>query len=57
MTRPNVFNIRLSDQELEKLKAYAEFKQVSPAEVLRDYIKRLPNVKPSEKDGVLDPNF
>jgi hypothetical protein len=47
MARPNVFNLRLSDEELEKLKVYAEFKQVSPAEVLRDYIKRLPNAKPS----------
>jgi hypothetical protein len=45
MARLNVFNLRLSDEELEKLKAYAETKQVSPAEVLRDYIKRLP------KDG------
>jgi hypothetical protein len=42
MARLNVFNLRLSDEELEKLKAYAEIKQISPAEVLRDYIKRLP---------------
>jgi len=43
MVRPNVFNLRLSDEEFQKLKVYAESKQVSPAEVLRDYIKRLPN--------------
>jgi hypothetical protein len=43
MARPNVFNLRLSDEEFQKLKVYAESKQVSPAEVLRDYIKRLPN--------------
>jgi hypothetical protein len=45
MTRPNVFNLRLSDEEFQKLKVYAEAKQVSPAEVLRDYIKRLPSPK------------
>jgi len=43
MARPNVFNLRLSDEEFQKLKVYAESKQVSPAEVLRDCIKRLPN--------------
>jgi glycine betaine/choline ABC-type transport system substrate-binding protein len=43
MTRPKVYNLRLSDEEWEKLNAYAESKQVSPAEVLRDYIKRLPS--------------
>jgi hypothetical protein len=42
MARLNVFNLRLSDQELDDLKSYAESKQISPAEVLRDYIKRLP---------------
>jgi hypothetical protein len=42
MSRQNVFNLRLSDEELARLQAYAEFKQISAAEVLRDYIKRLP---------------
>jgi hypothetical protein len=42
MARTNVFNLRLSDEELERLKRYAESKQVSPGEILRDYIKRLP---------------
>jgi hypothetical protein len=45
MARPNVFKVRLSDEELQKLEAYAESKQVSSAEVLRDYIKRLPKPK------------
>ncbi|MBA2749400.1 MAG: DNA-binding protein [Tatlockia sp.] len=44
MSRQNVFNLRLSDEELQRLKLYAESKQVSPAEVLRDYIKRLPRI-------------
>lgn len=45
MTRPNVFNIKLSDEELERLKAYAESKQISAAEAIRQYISRLPNPK------------
>lgn len=45
MARTNVFNLRLSDEEMQRLKAYAESKQMSPAEVLRDYIKRLPRTK------------
>ena len=42
MGRKNVFNVRLSDEELAKLQVHAKGKQVSAAEVLRDYIKRLP---------------
>ncbi len=38
----HVFNLRLSNEEIKRLNSYAESKQVSPAEVLRDYIKRLP---------------
>jgi hypothetical protein len=45
MARQNVFNLRLSDEEFQRLKDYAESKQVSPAEILRDYIKRLPKTK------------
>ncbi|BDI17895.1 hypothetical protein ANSO36C_36970 [Nostoc cf. commune SO-36] len=47
MNRPKVYNLRFSDEEWAKLKSYAESKQVTPAEILRDYIKRLPNIKPS----------
>jgi hypothetical protein len=43
MARPNVFNLRLSDEELQNLKAFAASKQISPAEVLRNYVKKLPN--------------
>lgn len=46
MARPNIFKVRLSDEELQKLEAYAELKQISSAEVVRDLIKRLPQQKP-----------
>jgi hypothetical protein len=42
MVRPNVFKVRLSDEELHQLEVYAELKQLSSAEVIRDFIKRLP---------------
>lgn len=45
MARTNVFNLRLSDEEFQRLKDYANLKQLSPAEILRDYIKRLPKGK------------
>ncbi|MEH2417091.1 hypothetical protein [Nostoc sp.] len=57
MNRPKVYNLRFSDEEWAKLKAYAESKQITPAEILRDYIKRLPNTKPSFYDGALNPIF
>ncbi len=42
--RPRTYPLRLSDQEWEKLRIYADRKQISPAEVLRDYIKSLPDI-------------
>ncbi|MCA2656537.1 MAG: DNA-binding protein [Microcystis sp. M015S2] len=39
MSRPNILQVRLSDEELEKLKRYAQQKQISAAEVVRDWIK------------------
>ena len=42
MARPNTFNIKLSDDELARLKAYADSKQISAAEAVRQYINRLP---------------
>ncbi|MGH2414914.1 MAG: DNA-binding protein [Microcystaceae cyanobacterium] len=42
MTRSKVYNLRLSEEEWNRLKNYAESKEISPAEVLRDYVKRLP---------------
>jgi hypothetical protein len=47
MTRPNVFKVRLSDEELEWLKDYAESKQLTPAEVVRQYIQTLNSNKKS----------
>ena len=43
MTRKNVFQIRLTDAEMEKLRGYAANKQISIAEVLRECIKKLRN--------------
>jgi hypothetical protein len=43
--RPNIFRVRLSDEELQKLETYAESKQISSAEAIRDFIKRLPKPK------------
>jgi hypothetical protein len=45
MARTKIYNLRLTDEEWAKLMAYAEGKQITPAEVLRDYIKRLPVAK------------
>ncbi|MGH8003014.1 MAG: hypothetical protein ACREPR_27175 [Brasilonema sp.] len=42
MSRPNVFKVRLSDEELEKLNSYAQIKQISNAEVVRQLIQQLP---------------
>ncbi len=42
MTRSKVYNLRLSEEEWKRLETYAKSKEVTPAEVLRDYIKRLP---------------
>lgn len=42
MPRNYMLRIRLNTQELERLKAVAQTRQVSMSEVIRDYIKRLP---------------
>ncbi|MGH2413839.1 MAG: ribbon-helix-helix protein, CopG family [Microcystaceae cyanobacterium] len=42
MTKEKRLQIRLSDEDYAKLEAYAQQKDVSMAQVLRDYIKRLP---------------
>ena len=44
MSRDNVFNLRLSDEEMQWLKDYANSKQITPREILRDYIKGLPKL-------------
>jgi hypothetical protein len=40
--RPKVYQLRLSEDEWQKLDSYAQVRQISAAEVLRDYIKTLP---------------
>ena len=46
MARQNTFKVRLKDEELGWLQAYAESKQITTAEVVRQYIQKL---KPKEK--------
>ncbi len=41
MGREKKIQFNVNEQEYEALKKYAEEKQISMAEVLRDYIKRL----------------
>ena len=48
MQRSKRFPLDLTDEEFEKLKAYAASKDVSMAHILREYIKRLPNLKKDE---------
>jgi predicted DNA-binding protein len=43
MTKEKRLQIRLSAEEYTKLAAYANRKDISMAQVLREYIKRLPN--------------
>ena len=45
MSRDKRLEIRLSEPEYNKLEAYAKQKDISMAQVLREYIKRLPNPK------------
>lgn len=53
MARQKVYNLRLSDEEWERLKSYADSKQVTPAEIIRDYIKRLPRHSSPDQSGVI----
>jgi hypothetical protein len=41
MNRLKTYNLRLSHGEWAKLKAKAEQKQITPAEVFRDFVKKL----------------
>lgn len=43
MARTKRLQLLLSEQEFEALKKYAESKQISVSEALRDYIKTLLN--------------
>jgi hypothetical protein len=40
--RPKVYQLRLSEDEWKQLDFYAQSKQLSAAEVLREFIKTLP---------------
>ncbi len=42
MTREKLLRVRLSDEEYERLKDYADATNRQISEVIRDYIKRLP---------------
>jgi predicted DNA-binding protein len=46
MARDKILRVRLSDEEWEKLDAYAKSKDYTLTEVIRDYIKRLPKKPP-----------
>jgi hypothetical protein len=46
MTRPKKIQFNVNEQEYQLLKVYAESKNLSMAEVLRDYIKSLPALDP-----------
>jgi len=50
MTREKLLRVRLSDEEYEWLKDYAESTNRQISEVIRDYIKRLP--RKTEKDAI-----
>ena len=41
--RSRRFDVRLNDQEWEKLRAFAESKDIAMAEAVRDWIKSLPD--------------
>jgi hypothetical protein len=45
MSKEKRLQIRLSEADYHKLEAYANQKDISMAQVLRDYIKRLPKAK------------
>jgi hypothetical protein len=52
MARDKTFRVRLTQQEFEKLEGNAYQRKISSAELIRDYIKRLPNLLNS---GVSNP--
>lgn len=43
--RDKQLKVRLTEEEMKRLEAYAQSKGYSKSEVIRDYIKRLPKVK------------
>ena len=51
MARDHQINLRLNAKELARLKAFAEAEEISVSEVLRDYIKTLPNPEGPDRAG------
>ena len=49
--REHIVRVRLNDIELSQLHQEAEKRGVSAAEVLRDYVKKLPRTKKDESTG------
>ncbi|NMG07150.1 DNA-binding protein [Brasilonema sp. UFV-L1] len=49
MARDKIFRVRLTQQEWDKLENAAQRKGISSAELIRDYIKRLPS--PEREDS------
>jgi hypothetical protein len=47
--KDKVLMVRMTQEEHEKLEAYAKFKDISMAKVVRDYVKKLPNLAKKEK--------
>ncbi|BAY44921.1 CopG domain protein DNA-binding domain protein [Scytonema sp. HK-05] len=52
MARDKVFRVRLTQQEWDKLEKTAKVRGISSAEVLRDYIKRLPTSEIGDSDDI-----
>ncbi|MEQ8962565.1 MAG: ribbon-helix-helix protein, CopG family [Coleofasciculus sp. C2-GNP5-27] len=55
MARNKVFRVRLTQQEFDKLERNAQERGISSAEIIRDYIKRLPNLPASEVSNLTQP--
>ena len=44
MAREKSIKVRVTDEEMRKVKRYAQSKSISIAELIRDYIKQMPEV-------------
>ncbi len=47
--KDKVLMVRMTQAEHEKLEAYAKSKDISMAKVVRDYVKKLPNLVGKDK--------
>ncbi len=50
MTRNKILRVRLSQEEWTRLESYANSKDYTLSEVIRDYIKQLPYNLPSQQN-------